>query len=639
MSTAHSEKKAIGLLTHFRRYLVVVIGLLLFLLLVRFLSENILLTIWQSDSTHALLLQNDISTLQSSMLDQETGLRGYISTDDEQFLEPFTQGRFLYRSSLQQFKDNLSQLHLQNSQAALAYEDAQTTTWYTTFALVKLREMQTGHLSSARSVSEARRGKVLFDRFRVAIGQVQATATRDLYTLQSGERMLSQQIFLAMMLLTLITIFFLIFSFQRFARDLRTQLDALLQTAHHFEKGELGARVGVLKHQELQGIGHTMNQMASKLQQQHQELMTRALLIERANEYWALLNTVNTGLLFLSPERLVLVANDAFCHFFACSASEIVGQPFEDLSQRWAPFFADSSPFPAAFALTEAGKEPMGKTILLQLVPTRRELELQTLPVSALQEHLLGSLFILRDITQERDLDRTKSEFVSTVCHEFRTSLTGIRGFSELICDEASTRQETTDFAEEINADALRLTRLITNLLDLERMQSGRNTLQRETRDLNKLLEDEAEYTQRLSIQHSFVLDLDTQLPAFPLDGDKIHEVVRNLISNAIKYSPKGGEIVIQSRMEGTLVHVSVQDQGIGIPAEALKWIFDPYSRINAAKTRYIEGTGLGLAIVREIIQVHGGQTWAESPAGQGTKVHFTLPLDPISMTNVESMT
>jgi signal transduction histidine kinase len=629
MHTAHSEKKAIGLLTHFRLYLVIMIGLLLALLLVRFLTENILLTIWQSDSTHALLLQNDVNSLQRSMLDQETGLRGYISTDNEQFLEPFTQGHLLYRSSLQQFKSDLSQLHLQNTQVALAHEDAQATAWYTTFALVQLQEMHAGHLSIIRSVSEVTRGKVLFDRFRVANGQLQETVTSDLSTIQNRERVLSQQIFLATMFLMLIIIFFLAFSFQKFTSDLRNQLDTLRQTAHHFEEGELGARVGVLKHRELQGIGHTLNQMAGKLQLQHQELMTRALLIERANEYWALLNTVNTGLLFLSPERRVLIANEAFCHFFACSASEVVGQSFEDLSQRLAPLFADSAPFSAAFALADAGKVQAGKTILRQLTPARRELELQILSVSALQEHFLGSLFILRDITQEYELDRTKSEFISTVCHEFRTSLTGIQGFSELIRDETSTRQETTDFAGEINADALRLTRLIADLLDLERMKSGKSTLQRETRDLNRLLEDEAEHAQRFSIQHSFVLDLDTQLPPFPLNDDKIHQVLRNLISNAVKYSPKGGKIVIMSRMEGTIAHVSVQDQGIGIPAEALQWIFDPYSRIYAAKTRYIEGTGLGLAIVREIIQVHGGQTWAESPANQGTSVHFTLPLNP----------
>lgn len=632
MSIAHSEKKVIGLLDHFRRYLVIIIALLLFLLLFRFLTENILLTTWQSDATQALLLQNEVSTLQGSMLDQETGLRGYISTDDERFLEPFSQGRHLYNTSLQRLKGHLSHLHFQDLQDALAREDAQATTWYTTFALVQIQDMQTGHLTIPRSVAEGARGKRLFDQFRVISAQTDATVMYDLDKLQAGERILSRWIFFVMMLLTLFIVCLLVFSFQKFARDLRAQLNALQQTTRRFEGGDLGARVDLLKHRELRGIGQTMNQMAGKLQQQHQELMSRALLIERANEYWALLNTVNTGLLFLSEERQILVTNDAFCQFFACSAAEIIGQLFEDLYPRWAPFFAEPSAFHAAFGLTDAGKMPMDKTILVQLAPARRELELQVLPVSALHEHLLGSLFILRDITQERELDRTKSEFISTVCHEFRTSLTGIQGFSELICDETSTRQEATDFAEEINADALRLTRLITDLLDLERMRSGRGTVQKEPGDLNMLLEDEAEHAQRLSPLHSFVLDLQAQMPTFSFDDDEIHQVLRNLLSNAVKYSPKGGEIVIQSRMEGAVVHVSVQDQGIGIPKDALEWIFDPYSRIYAAKTRYIEGTGLGLAIVREIIQAHGGKTWAESSTGQGAKVHFTLSLDSISM-------
>ena len=251
MVTAHSEKKAIGLLTHFRHYLVIAIGLLLVLLLIRFLTENILLTTWQSDTTQALLLQNEISVLQQSMLDQETGLRGYIATDDPQFLQPFTQGHLLYRTSLMQLKDRLSLLHFQDGQAALAHEDAQATIWYTSFAQVQLRDMQTGHVTIPRSVSEGTRGKRLFDHFRVTSGQVQTTVTRDLSALQAHERILSQEAFFVMMLLTVFTIFFLFFSFRRFANDLRTQLITLQQTTQRLEGGDLEARVGVLKHQEL----------------------------------------------------------------------------------------------------------------------------------------------------------------------------------------------------------------------------------------------------------------------------------------------------------------------------------------------------------------------------------------------------
>jgi CHASE3 domain sensor protein len=285
MVTAHSEKKAIGLLTHFRRYLMIVIGLLVVLLLIRFLMENILLTTWQSDTTQALLLQHEISVLQQSMLDQETGLRGYIATDDPQFLQPFTQGRLLYQTSLMQLKDRLSLLHFQDGQAVLAHEDAQATIWYTSFAQVQLRDMQTGHVTIPRSVSEGTRGKRLFDHFRVTSDQVQTTVTRDLDTLQAQERALSQGAFFVMMLLTLFTIFFLFFSFRRFTNDLKTQLTMLQQTTQRLEGGDLEAHVGVLKHRELHGLGQTLNHMAATLRHQQQQLMTRALLIERANEY------------------------------------------------------------------------------------------------------------------------------------------------------------------------------------------------------------------------------------------------------------------------------------------------------------------------------------------------------------------
>lgn len=100
-----------------------------------------------------------------------------------------------------------------------------------------------------------------------------------------------------------------------------------------------------------------------------------------------------------------------------------------------------------------------------------------------------------------------------------------------------------------------------------------------------------------------------------------------NLLSNAIKYSPKGSDILVTSQREGHNVHICIADQGIGIPKDALEQIFIPYNRINSEKTRHIQGTGLGLAIVYEIIIMHGGRIWAESPSGQGSCFHFTLPL------------
>jgi PAS domain S-box-containing protein len=223
--------------------------------------------------------------------------------------------------------------------------------------------------------------------------------------------------------------------------------------------------------------------------------------------------------------------------------------------------------------------------------------------------------------------NKAQSAFVSIVSHEFRSTLTSIQGFSELMRDEEFSFSEIREYANDINTDARRLSRMINELLDLNRMKSGRMLFNSEYVDINRIIMDVVDRTRTNSLAHRISLQLDDQLPLLPGDADKLTQVITNLLSNAFKYSPNGGDIVLHSKLEGELVHVWVQDQGVGIPANALEQIFEPYSRIASGETRYIEGTGIGLTIVRQIIQLHGGKVWAESTPGQGSVFHFTLPL------------
>ena len=230
-----------------------------------------------------------------------------------------------------------------------------------------------------------------------------------------------------------------------------------------------------------------------------------------------------------------------------------------------------------------------------------------------------------RAVEQLERLNSAKSDFVSIVSHEFRTPLTGIQGFSELIRDEDLTVAEMKEFAADINKDALRLNRMITEMLDLDRMESGKMTLSRERTDVNAIV---AEAADRLdSPRHPIRLSLDPELPLVAIDKDKINQVVLNLLSNAVKYSPGGGAIAITTRLEGDFLHVFVRDSGLGIPAESLEKVFERYSRLESGATRYIQGTGLGLPIARQIIEMHGGRAWVESTVGEGSVFQFTLPL------------
>jgi signal transduction histidine kinase len=224
-------------------------------------------------------------------------------------------------------------------------------------------------------------------------------------------------------------------------------------------------------------------------------------------------------------------------------------------------------------------------------------------------------------------LSRLRSEFVSIVSHEFRTPLTGIQGFSEMMRDEELSFEEMREFAGDINKDARRLARLISDMLDLDRLESGRMMLKSEAVDFNRIVADTAARFRLDTPKHPIELKLDPLVPALSADPDRLAQVVTNLLSNAIKYSPNGGPVELTTRREDDAVTFTVRDHGVGIPGDHLEKIFDRYSRVESAETRGVQGTGLGLPIVRQIVQMHGGKVWVTSQLAAGSTFHVEFPL------------
>jgi PAS domain S-box-containing protein len=225
-----------------------------------------------------------------------------------------------------------------------------------------------------------------------------------------------------------------------------------------------------------------------------------------------------------------------------------------------------------------------------------------------------------------RHLNELQNNFVAIVSHEFRTTLTSIMGFSELLHDQEWSPEDVKEYATDINTDAQRLNRMINDVLDLGQIQSGKMIFHLEQVDINALVKEVVERIR--AVTHRIILlRQDASLLLIEGDRDKLIQVVTNLLTNAIKYSLKEDDILVISQKEDHNAHVSIQDRGIGIPEDALERIFDSYTRIDSEKTRYIQGTGLGLTIVHEIVMMHGGHVWAESTLGQGSTFHFTLPL------------
>jgi PAS domain S-box-containing protein len=232
-------------------------------------------------------------------------------------------------------------------------------------------------------------------------------------------------------------------------------------------------------------------------------------------------------------------------------------------------------------------------------------------------------------------LDRTKTEFLSIVSHEFRTALTGIQGFSELIRDGGLEPDEVRAYGGYIFNDADRVNRLIGDLLDLDRMESGRMSIRTADVDINEVLSD-AIARAGSSPSVEFKSDLDPRLPIVVGDRDRLVQVVSNLVNNAVKYSPDGGTVTLCSRAEGGFALVSVTDTGVGIPPDEISHVFERFRRVRSGAAQSIPGTGLGLTIVKQIVEMHGGKIWVESAVGHGSAFHFTLPLAAENVTPLQ---
>ena len=223
-------------------------------------------------------------------------------------------------------------------------------------------------------------------------------------------------------------------------------------------------------------------------------------------------------------------------------------------------------------------------------------------------------------------LNQLKSEFITMVSHEFRTGLVGIQGFSEMMRDSDLSMVDVKSFAGDINKDAQRLNRLINDMLDLDRIEAGRLTLRIEPVDINVVLKEAVDRARASSDRHAINVGLDPMEPIAQCDVDRVAQIISNLLTNAIKYSPEGGEILVASRLNDGFVEVSVRDRGVGIAPEFAKRLFSRYERYEKTSNKII-GTGLGLAIARQIVEMHGGRIWLDSTVGAGSDFRFTLPL------------
>jgi PAS domain S-box-containing protein len=343
----------------------------------------------------------------------------------------------------------------------------------------------------------------------------------------------------------------------------------------------------------------------------------------------AIIRYMADGLLMLDRHGVVVSCNPALATMLGMRRQDILGQ------QAVTP---EADPRLRAICEPATVKERTGVLAHeVEIAPTisggdalpPRRLRIFSTTVNDETGRRIGEVRVVHDVTKERELEEMKDEFFSTISHELRTPLFSIQGFVRLILDgdvpDAGTQRE---FLVIIGRQAEQLTQLVTNLLNMSRLESGKLEMHRESVQLLDVLQQTLSKLQSIAQAKDIALEADfpARLPTITGDQSWLEQVATNLVANAIKFTPEGGRVRVSAQDSNGEALVEVSDTGIGIPADALDRIFDKYYRVSDESGQRPEGTGLGLHIARQIVELHGGRIWAESELGQGSTFRFTLP-------------
>ncbi len=233
-----------------------------------------------------------------------------------------------------------------------------------------------------------------------------------------------------------------------------------------------------------------------------------------------------------------------------------------------------------------------------------------------------------KSIKNDVEGERLRNEALAIVSHELSTPLAAIKGYvTAMLLEEVSWPEEKRrQFLQLIAEEVDNLQTMISEILDTTRIEAGLLEIELQPLRLSRLAQEVIDEMQQRAMAHRFMLDFSSDFPLVDADPRRIKQVFRNILDNAVKYSPDGGLIVIRGVVRAQDVVVSIADQGVGISPEDMIPLFDKYFRGRSSYGRSIPGTGLGLPVSREIIEAHNGRIWAESNVGEGTTLHFSLP-------------
>ncbi|CAK4827074.1 unnamed protein product [Aphanomyces euteiches] len=475
---------------------------------------------------------------------------------------------------------------------------------------------------SEMRLSDTLKEQMLYVAIAVKDKDSQIGFVRMAMTLETVDHSVRQ---LWMLLLLGLSVLFIIAAFisYRIAHNLTRPLEKITRVAHQITHMNYRSRVTIRKKDEIGRLGEAINTMADSLQLQMNRIQ------EDESRLKSVLENMMSGVVMIDRDERIVLMNRSAEDFLGFTGEELLGKKYDEAKQQ--------------FELTKLIRECIEarehiSDEMIFYFPEERILEVNVTPMSQTDEEWAGVLIVLHNITAVRRLERMRSEFVANVSHELKTPITAVKGFAEtLLAGALDDKEIAKSFLQIIFDESERLNRLIGDILELSKIESKRIPLQFSPVEMRSLVERTLHMMRPEAEKKHILLEMQIEEDIYiEADEDRLGQILINLLSNGISYTPDGGKVKVKIEAlhssddpnnEYERVRLTISDSGIGIPKKDLPRIFERFYRVDKARSRVSGGTGLGLSIVKHLVDLHKGTIQVESEVGIGTKFLIDLPV------------
>jgi two-component system, NtrC family, sensor histidine kinase KinB len=550
---------------------------------------------------------------------QDSGLLLIIMGDSEKGSAQYLENEVLFLKWLHRSKDSIA---VEGEAQVIHTIEEYYSTYQRQF--IQVVNQETTEKASLPLTLETYKDSILpvFNKVKATCLELRTMNEKTMYAVSEKSRKVAQHaIWSTVLIASAASIIALIFSLV-FAERLVLPLRRFVDASKKISAGEFSVELSVETEDELGQLAAEFNRMTAELKRYH--LMNVDRIVAEKNKGDAILASIEDGLVVFDMERKVTGINPAGRRILNVDFSEQENLNCEQILPAHG----------VCEIITETIRSGIQPDIpddrrIITLTSTESERQyLFSATVIGQREHKLsGVVLLLKDITQLREVERLKGEFVMAASHELRTPLTGLSMSIDLLIEHASQflPEKERELLQAAHDEVHRMKAIVHDLLDLSKIEAGRIDLEFEKIPMATLFEHAREmFKTQVSTKHiNLTIDDTEYMPFVRADTNKIIWVLSNLISNALRYVDQGGHIRLSAERTGADIHISVQDDGSGIPPEYQSRIFKKFVRVHKQENGR---TGLGLAICKEIVQAHGGTIWVKSDPGKGSIFTFTLP-------------